>query len=135
MSNAKLLSCAIVLVTSDIKKTVKYYNELLGFKIVTHYENEEKFAACYRGNVEIVLVELSKDKIESNQDRYGAGYDAYLVPEDVDSFYKELKDKEVKIVDELAMTVYGSYEFAIEDIDGRRIGIGRVRDKKKFFYK
>ena len=31
------------------------------------------------------------------------------------------------------MTAYGSYEFVLEDSDGRRIGIGRVKDKDVFF--
>jgi hypothetical protein len=31
------------------------------------------------------------------------------------------------------MTDYGSYEFAIEDIDGRQIGIGRISDKAVYF--
>jgi len=31
------------------------------------------------------------------------------------------------------MTPYGSYGFVLEDIDGRRIGIGRIKDKSVFF--
>jgi hypothetical protein len=32
------------------------------------------------------------------------------------------------------MTEYGSYEFVVEDVDGRLIGIGRVRDRGTFFH-
>jgi hypothetical protein len=31
------------------------------------------------------------------------------------------------------MTPYGSYECVIEDVDGRYIGIGRIRDRQTFF--
>jgi hypothetical protein len=31
------------------------------------------------------------------------------------------------------MTPYGCYEFVVEDIDGRLIGIGRIRDQNVFF--
>lgn len=31
------------------------------------------------------------------------------------------------------MTAYGSYEFLIEDIDGRLIGFGRVSNEETFF--
>jgi hypothetical protein len=31
------------------------------------------------------------------------------------------------------MTPYGCYEFVIEDVDGRRIGVGRVKDEVVFF--
>src|SRR6056297_639036 len=133
MDKTKLFACVIVLMTNNIDKTVKYYKEVLEFQVVKHYEQEEPFAACYRDDVEIVIVEAKKGEIISNQDRYGAGYDAYLVPEDVDLFYQEIKDKEVKIVSEPKITSYGSKEFKIEDIDGRIIGIGRVQDYDKFF--
>ena len=134
MTTTKLFSSAIVLVTADIKRTTNYYNEVLGFEVVEHYELEEKFAACYRDEVEIVFVQSCQGKIKSNQTRYGAGYDAYLCSEDVDVFYEEVRKKGAEeIIEPPVMTTYGSYEFVIEDIEGRRIGVGRVRDKAKFF--
>ncbi len=133
MGKSKLLSCAIVLVTPDVKKTAEYYNEVLGFRVVEHFDHEEKFAACYRDNVEIVLVESQKGLVKSNKAKYGAAYDAYLVPEDVDAFYEELMKNGAKIFNPPAMNAYGSYEFKVEDIDGRILGIGRVRSEDIFF--
>jgi hypothetical protein len=31
------------------------------------------------------------------------------------------------------MAAYGTYEFVIEDVDGRLIGIGRISDREIFF--
>ncbi|HYA44412.1 MAG TPA: hypothetical protein VED59_02320 [Acidimicrobiales bacterium] len=31
------------------------------------------------------------------------------------------------------LTPYGSYEFVVEDVDGRRVGVGRIKDKDLFF--
>ena len=135
MISTKLFSCAIVLVTADIKRTTNYYSEVLGFEVVEHYEQEEKFAACYRDEVEIVFVQSHRGEIKPNQAQYGAGYDAYLCPEDVDVFYEEVKREGAEIVEPPSMTNYGSYEFVIEDIEGRRIGVGRVKEKDKFFAK
>jgi catechol 2,3-dioxygenase-like lactoylglutathione lyase family enzyme len=131
--NAELNACAIVLMTEDINKTAQFYQDKLNFEVVKHLANEERFAACYRDNVELVLVETKKGTIESNSARYGAGYDAYLVTEDVDKFYKEIKEKDIKVVQKPKITEYGSKEFKIEDIDGRIIGIGKIQDYDQFF--
>ncbi len=130
MTNNKtaLNACAIVLMTEDINRTAQFYQDQLGFEVVKHLENEEKFAACYRDNVELVLVETKKGLVVSNYDRYNAGYDAYLVPEDVDKFYNEIETKDVKVIQKPQMTAYGSKEFKIKDIDGRIIGIGKIQD-------
>jgi len=133
LNKTKLFACAIVLITNDIEKTVEFYKEELGFEVVKHYEQEEKFAACYRDEGEIVVVKAKKGNIVPNNERYGAGYDAYFVPEDVDLFYQELKNKDVKIIQRPVLTAYGSKEFKIEDIDSRIIGIGKIQDYDKFF--
>jgi hypothetical protein len=33
----------------------------------------------------------------------------------------------------VALTPYGSYEFALEDIDGRILGVGHIREERTFF--
>jgi len=86
MNKTELFASAIVLMSEDINKTINFYKKQLGFKVIKHFEHGEKFAACYRENVEIVVVQTKKGEVISNMERHGAGYDAYLVPEDVNSF-------------------------------------------------
>ncbi len=136
MSSSKLVNCAGVFVTPDVERTAAYYREVLGFRVVQHYENVEKFAALYRDEVEIVVVQAQYGEVLSNRRRYGAGYDAYLDPEEVegvDPLYAEWKANGARIVSPPAMTPYGSYEFVLEDIDGRLIGVGRIKRKEVFF--
>jgi uncharacterized glyoxalase superfamily protein PhnB len=138
MSNSKLINAVVVFVTPDAQKTANYYQEIVGFRVVEHFDKEEKFAALYRDAIEIIVVQSKYGEVISNQERYGAGYDAYLDPEkveDVDSLYVELKEKGAKIVSPPSLTFYGCYEFIFEDIDGRRIGIGRIKDNEVFFGK
>jgi predicted lactoylglutathione lyase len=125
-----------VFVTEDVKKTVEYYTKTLGFTYADHIDDIEKFATIYRDSIEIILVEKSKGTIESNILKYGNGDDAYICPdsvEAVDTLYKEFQSKNVKIISEPQLKEYGSYEFQIEDIDGRHIGIGLINDRKKYF--
>jgi len=136
MGKSRLSSCAIVFVTPDIESAATYYQDILGFRVVEHYDRQEKFAALYRDAVEIVLVQAQHRTVKSNLENYGAAYDAYLVPESVeavDAFYLEIRAKGAKIVRPPTMTAYGSREFMFEDIDGRLIGVGRIRDKETFF--
>lgn len=134
--NSKLINLAAVFVTPDIKRTAAYYKDILGFSVVEHYDNAEAFAALYRDEVEIIIVQSRFGEILSNKKRHGAGYDVYLSPESVegvDTLYLEFKEKGAKIVNPPTLTPYGSREFVIEDIDGRLIGIGCIKHRDVFF--
>ena len=75
-------------------------------------------------------------KVESNAKRYGASYDIYIDPDTidgVDEIYQEFLLKKVKVIEGPRKTDYGSYEFVIEDIDGRLIGIGLISNNKIYF--
>jgi uncharacterized glyoxalase superfamily protein PhnB len=136
VERVKLVNVAPVLVSPDVRRTAEYYREVLGFELAENYESAEPFATLYRDSVEFVVVQAVRGQVELNAARYGAGYDAYIDPETlagVDLLYDELRDKGAQIVAAPASTPYGSYEFVLQDIDGRRIGIGRIRDEAVFF--
>jgi catechol 2,3-dioxygenase-like lactoylglutathione lyase family enzyme len=136
MSHSKLVNAVIVFVAPDAQRTVDFYRDVLGFRVVEHFDKEEKFAALYRDEIEMIVVQSRFGNVVSNQERYGAGYDAYIDPEhieDVDALYSEWKERGAKIIAPPSLTSYGCYEFVLEDIDGRRIGIGLIKDNDVFF--
>ncbi len=139
MSNdgSRLVSLCPVFISPNIEKTVAFYTEKLGFKSAKHYDKAENFATLYRDDIEFVMIQAKSGEIASPSLRNGPGNDdAYIVtatPEGVDPLYEEFKAQGVKIMAKPHETDYGSYEFAIEDIDGRRIGIGRIFDKAVYF--
>ena len=136
MKKARLVNLAGVFVSPDARRTATHYRDVLGFEVVEHWDAPEPFAALYRDEIEIVVVQAARGEFESNLRRYGAGYDAYIDPEtveQVDLFHAELVERGARILSPPAMTAYGSYEFVVEDVDGRRIGIGRIRDADVFF--
>ncbi|WDV48044.1 VOC family protein [Clostridiaceae bacterium M8S5] len=137
-SRVKLVNLCSVFISEDVERTVKYYVEKLGFKYACHYDKDTAFATIYRDSIELVIVQSKYGKVESNIKRYGVGYDAYIDPDTVggvDLIYEEYLSKNIKIISRPHLTDYGSYEFVIEDIDGRHIGIGRIDNKNKFFKK
>jgi catechol 2,3-dioxygenase-like lactoylglutathione lyase family enzyme len=136
VKKAKLDNAAAVLVSPDVRRTADYYRDVFGFTLVEHFDADEPFAAAYRDNVEIVLVQAKRGEFAPNRARFGAGFDLYLSPgtvEGVDAIWAELKAKGARILREPAMTPYGSYEFVVHDVDGRLIGIGQIRDRDTFF--
>lgn len=137
MGKATLHNAPVILPTPEIRATVAYYRDVFGFTVVEHYDNRESFAALYRDDVEIVLVQAKRGEFEPNRVRYGAGYDVYLDPdtlEGVDDMYAELASKGARIVREPALSDYGSYEFVVEDLDGRHVCVGLISDRGTFFW-
>jgi len=132
----KLTNLCPVFISEDVRITVEFYVEKLGFKFATHYDKIDNFATIYRDSIEFVIVQSKFGKIESNTKRYGAGYDAYINTETVsgvDIIYEEFISKGVKVVSKPHKTDYGIYEFVIEDIDGRFIGIGLIYNSPIYF--
>lgn len=133
---AKLGNLCPVFLSNDIRRTVQFYVEKLGFWSAQHYDKVENFATIYRDDIEFVIVATKHGVVESNLKRYGAGFDAYIDPaeiEGVDQLYAEYAGQGVKIIQPPHLTDYGSYEFVFEDIDGRQIGVGRIKEDKTYF--
>ena len=136
MKNVRLANVCPVLISEDIVRTVNFYVEKLGFKYAKHYDKIDNFVTLYRDSIELVVVQSKFGKVESNAKRYGVGYDIYIDPDTiygVDIIYQEFLSKGVRVVEEPRKTDYGSYEFVVEDIDGRLIGIGLIFNNKTYF--
>ena len=139
MSNvrSRLVSLCPVFISPNIEGTVAFYTEKLGFKSAKHYDKAENFATLYRDDIEFVIIQAQPGEMPSTTRCHRTGHDdAYIVtatPEGVEPLYEEFKAQGVNILSKPHKTDYGSYEFAIEDIDGRQIGIGRIFDKAMYF--
>jgi catechol 2,3-dioxygenase-like lactoylglutathione lyase family enzyme len=122
---------APVLPTPDLPRTIAYYRDVLGFGVEEHLDREEPFAALYRGDAEIILVAARRGKVAANRERFGGGFDLYLVPgsvEEVDDLFEEWRGRGATVVEEPTRRPYGSYEMVVRDVDGRLIGVGRIAD-------
>ena len=135
-TTVKLVNVCPVLISENISRTVDFYVEKLGFKYAKHYDKTDNFATLYRDSIELIIVQSHKGNVESNTKRHGAGYDLYIDPDTVDGvdiLYAEFSSNGVKVVEAPRITDYGSYEFVIEDIDSRLLGIGRICSNESFF--
>jgi len=134
--NAKFADICPVFLTDDVIKTTEFYVSKLGFKYAKHFDKSETFSTVYRDSIEIIIMQKRKGKVESNTEKYGNGEDAYIVTDTVDGVkdvYNEYLNNGVKIIKEPCITDYGSLEFIFEDVDGRKIGVGRISNKELYF--
>jgi uncharacterized glyoxalase superfamily protein PhnB len=132
----KLVNICPVFISDDVKMTVNYYSNVLGFKYANHIDKIDSFATIYRDSIELIIVRRQKGKIESNTNRYGNGFDAYINTNTlagVDLLYEEYLNSGAEIIRKPRRTDYGSYEFVIKDIDSRLLGIGLIEDNDLYF--
>ena len=120
------LSC--IFPVPDILKTARFYTDRLGFRAVEYVDCEEPHICLYRDKTEIILLKANTDRVFTNRELYGYGYDAYLYTSEMEELEKQLRRNRVKIARPLSMTDYKNREFVIEDIDGRWIAFGRKED-------
>lgn len=100
----------------DVRKTVEYYQTMLGFDV--EYLDGQRFAIVARGewSAERVRIHVAHSDEAGNP---GALY--ITVGMTADLLYEELKAKDVKITRELTTEPYGRREFEIEDVNGWRL--------------
>lgn len=120
------LSC--IFPVPDIRKTARFYTDRLGFRAVEYVDCQEPHICLYRDKTEIILLKANTDRVFTNRELYGYGYDAYLYTSEMEELEKQLRRNRVKIARPLSMTDYKNREFVIEDIDGRWIAFGRKED-------
>ena len=119
-----LYSILAIFPTPNIERTAKYYNEVMGFRVVKYLEVEEPHICLYRDRVEVVLTKANTDKVYTNRELYGYGEDSYFITDNQEELQNEFISKGAKIVRRLKMTDYNNLEFVLEDIDGRWIAFG-----------
>ena len=109
---------------SGYQKTAEYYVRKLGFSAVEYLNCKEPHICLYLDKIEIILLQANTDRIQTNRELYGYGYDAYLYTDDQKSLETDLISKGVKVVRPLNITDYQNKEFVVEDIDGRWLAFG-----------
>ena len=121
------LGSSCIFCVPDIRRTMAYYQDVLGFAAVEYLQCTEPHVCLYRDGVEIILLQAMSggtDRAIPNRELYGHGYDAYLYVEAQELLEKELISKGAQVVRNLTTTDYRNREFVVEDIDGRWLAFG-----------
>lgn len=124
---ARLGSIAPLFIVSDLKKSLAFYQEVLGFSVrVCVPEPEPFFALLYRDDVELSLKEIGPEipPLPNPKRHEWARWDASVLTDNPDALAAEFSVK-TKLRTELENTDDGLRGFEIEDVDGYVLFFGR----------
>lgn len=118
----KLESLTPNIMVADVNKTVAYYTSILGFKLIDTNPTTGTFEWGY---VMLDDVGLMFQEEKSLKEEYpslshltiGGALTLYIRIQQIDAFYEKVKET-VDIVKPMNKTFYGTYEFAIKDVNG-----------------
>jgi uncharacterized glyoxalase superfamily protein PhnB len=104
---------------SNVGQTMRWYEELLGFKSYPFPANEpHAFAILQRDDIEIMLQQIENYQKPALYHLRSVGvWDAYIRMRGVKQLYNELREK-VEILRPLQKQPYGDWEFEVKDPNG-----------------
>ena len=114
------------LMVNDARKSLSFYNNILGFNTLMTVPPEPKSNdtinwAMVQKDDAVLMLHFKNNLIEEypqlNNPKIASGLTLFIKVNDVESLYKSVKGK-ATIVKKLSDTFYGTKEFAITDADG-----------------
>ena len=112
---------ATVFPVKDLEESLKYYKEVLGFEEDFRFG---EYAGIKKGSVLIHLSNYSNP----NMKEPGSGI-IYIFCDEVDEYYKEIKEKGAKVKDKPKDYPYGMRDFITYDPDGNQVTFGAESEK------
>jgi len=114
-----LSSVAPCFPVADVGKTIRWYEEYLGFTGFPFPEHEPHvFGIMARDNIEIMLQRIpGYEKPDLYSTRRGGVWDTYIRMKGVTQFYEEVRER-AEILLPLTKQPYGDTEFEVKDLNG-----------------
>ena len=126
MSKAKIIGSAPVLLVEDVVESANYYRDKLGFCYDRIWGEPPSFCILGRDDFNVMLkqVDYAKHivphfKVVENM------WNIYFWVDDVETLYRDFRERGAKIDYDLCDQPYGCREFGIQDRDGYDVGFGQ----------
>ena len=104
-----------ILYSADVKRSIQYYTEILGFEDSWEWGDPTDFGGIVKDNVEIFFCLNGQGS---------KGTWLAIIMDDVDAYYRFIKDKGAKILSEPRSMEWNMREMLVEDPDGHIIRFG-----------
>ena len=110
-------------IVPDVVAAAEYYQDVLGFRILSYFLDPPVFSIVARDAVEIHFGKADHGAPPSPNvlPRRGLGLDAYIWVNDLDRLHAELQGRDAKIIEAPLVRVYQCYEMVVEDNFGFRL--------------
>jgi uncharacterized glyoxalase superfamily protein PhnB len=118
---------ASVLVVSDIRPAIAYWNDKLGFGTHGSFGEPVQFAIMERDRAYVMLRQAPAGHVIVPYWKVGDGlWNAYFWVDAVDALFDEIKARGATIDYGLCDQPYGVRDFGVRDPDDQGIGFGQV---------
>ena len=121
------------LAVRDMKKTIEFYKNSLGFKVGMCFPdaNNPEYADLSKDEMVLMFLPAKNVGIGSGE-KLGTGVNLYMqIDGDIDEYYDELKKKGVRIAADIKDEPFGIRDFTVEDADGYRLTFNQVAKTAK----
>lgn len=122
MSSANYSHCIPFLPVKDLRETIKYYKENLGFTEEWLWGDPPSDAGVSRDGLNLLFVENPEHLAMINTEKHRM--EICLFVSNVDVIYHEIRSKNVIILSELKNEPWQVREFSILDCNGYKLRIG-----------
>ena len=116
------------LAVRDMKKTIEFYRDSLGFNmvLVSPDINNPAYAELSKDGMALMFI-LAKNCAIGSEEKLGVGVNLYMqIDGDIDEYYQELKKRGVKITVDITDEPYGIRDFTVEDVNGYQLTFNQV---------
>ena len=116
------------LAVRNMKQTIEFYRNSLGFKMGMAFPDADnpEYADLSKDGMVLMFIPAKNVGI-GKEEKLGVGVNIYMqIDGDIDEYYNELKNKDVKIVVDIKDEPYGIRDFTVEDIDGYKLTFNQV---------
>jgi len=118
-----------MLAIRNMKQTIEFYKNSLGFKIGMAFPDTDNPEYADLSKDAMVLMFIPAENLGiGKEEKLGVGMNIYMqIDGDIDEYYNELKNKGVNIVVGIKDEPYGIRDFTVEDIDGYKLTFNQAR--------
>jgi uncharacterized glyoxalase superfamily protein PhnB len=117
-----------LLAVRNMKETVEFYKNSLGFKMGMTFPDADnpEYADLSKDGMVLMFIPAQNHGIGSGE-KLGIGVNIYMnIDGDIDEYYNELKNRNVRIAVEIKDEPYGVRDFTVEDIDGYKLTFSQI---------
>jgi catechol 2,3-dioxygenase-like lactoylglutathione lyase family enzyme len=124
LNSAQFVAAVPQFSVSDVRSTVEYYRDRLGFAVGDLVADPPQWGAVGRDGVEIFFNRLSAGASSHPRIRASGAYDAYFRVTGVDQLAAEFRGRGVVIREGPTNRIYDVREVVIEDLNGLVLAFG-----------
>lgn len=123
-----LKSLTPMLAVSDLSRTIGFYTNRLGFRLINSFGDPPVWCMLKRDGVELMFNAPPRGDVERDVPRKSKDYQIfYIYPDDIEALHAQLKRDGVAVTD-MRVTVYAMKEFELRDPDGYWLWFGQETD-------